>query len=60
MRFVDRFYLENVEQFEKQGRLKERLYFPSPRLASTFNQCVIDKESGLVEEIVCGEDYKLP
>jgi hypothetical protein len=49
----------NANEFEKDGRIKKRLYFPSPRLASTFVQCVIDTQSGLVEEIICDEEYKL-
>jgi hypothetical protein len=50
----------NTVQTVDQGRLKERLYFSSPSLASTFTQCLIDKQSGLLEEAICGEDYKLP
>ena len=49
----------NTTEIERDGRIKQRLYFPSPRAASTFLQCVIDKDSLLVEEVICGEDYRL-
>ncbi len=45
----------NITEFEKNGREKVRYYYLSPRLASTFTQCVVDKQSGLVEEVLCGE-----
>jgi len=37
----------------------DRLIFESPRFASTYNQCIINNQSGLVEEVICGESYKL-
>jgi len=49
----------NKAQIEVELKIKDVLIFNSPRLASTFNQCVLDRQSGLVEEIVCGEDYRL-
>ena len=44
---------------EKAGPPKEVLVFLSPRAASEQTRCVIDVKSGLVEEIECGEGYRL-
>ena len=44
-------------EFEKDGKIKERVYYPSPGLASEMTQCLIDKETGKIEEIICGENY---
>ena len=48
----------NKVQFTKDDKEKEIIYFVSPPLASTPTQCIIDKETSLVEEIICGESYK--
>jgi len=45
----------NVVEFEKNAKKKVRYYYLSPYLASTLTQCVVDKKSGLVEEVFCGE-----
>ena len=49
----------NVLEHEDMGRQKQTLYYFSRPLASTWPYCVLDKESGLVEEVVCDEGYKL-
>jgi len=45
----------NMTEFEKNGRKKVTYYYLSPRLASTFTQCVVDKQSDLVEKVLCGD-----
>jgi outer membrane protein assembly factor BamE (lipoprotein component of BamABCDE complex) len=45
----------SVEEFEKNGKKKVRYYYLSPRVASTFTHCVVDRQTGLVEEAYCGE-----
>ncbi len=49
----------NMFEFEEDGKIKKQVIFPSPRFVSTFTQCVIDKQTNLVEEIICGEGYRL-
>lgn len=49
----------NVVEMDRDGDKKERLIFLSPRLASTYTQCVVDKKTMLLEEIICGEGYRL-
>ncbi len=41
----------------RDGRKKEILFFDSPAFASESTQCTIDVQSGLVEEVHCGESY---
>lgn len=47
----------SVKEGEFRGRMEMTLVYLSPRVASEFTQCVIDKETGLVIEIRCGEGY---
>lgn len=49
----------SIKQREFRGRSEEMLLYPSPRLASEQTLCVIDKETGLVVEVRCGESYLL-
>lgn len=46
-------------EFEKSGKIKLRIYYPSPELASEQTQCLIDKETKKVEEIICGESHMI-
>jgi len=46
-------------EYRDEGRIKEVFVYPSPAAASTFTQCVLDKEADRVEEIICGENYWL-
>lgn len=50
----------NTILLKEDGIVKERLVFPSPRVAAESTQCVITKESNRVEEIICGEGYRVP
>jgi len=45
----------NITEFEKDGRKKNRYIYLLPILSSTSTQFVVDKQSGLVEEVLCGE-----
>jgi len=49
----------HVIKSEDDGEHTEIFVFDSPRFAATYTQCVIDKESGLVDEIICGEGYRI-
>ena len=46
-----------VLPIEHRGRMAERLVFSSPRLAAEPTSCIIDKASGIVVEIICGEGH---
>jgi len=46
----------NIVQYSENGVVTEVLYFHSPSLASTLTQCTINKSTGEVEEIICGEN----
>lgn len=45
--------------FQRDGKEKIMLIFPSKTLASTPPQCVIDQSTQKVEEVICDEDYRL-
>ena len=45
--------------YQRRGRPKEKMIFPSPATASTPPQLVIDGKTGQVEEVVCDEHYRL-
>lgn len=49
----------HVVKSENDGKKREIFVFDSPRFAATYTQCVIDAESGSVEEIICGEGYSI-
>jgi len=47
----------NTVDFQKDGIDLERIYYPSPRHASSPTQFLVNKESNLVEEVICGDNY---
>jgi len=48
-----------VIQDEFRGRTVQILLFKSPRLAAEATQCFVDKESGLVIQVRCGEEFRV-
>ena len=49
----------NTVQFVIDEKNKKRIYYPSPELASSPTQFLIDEGSGTIEEIICGEGHIL-